>query len=464
LTSMSDTQSLAVDRTAEIPTGGIATVPRNTDTAGTPTAPRTASITTSIRTSAIAVFSGTRLVLAIAALAIGVFGLGITEFAVMGLLSEIGAGLGATSATVGNAISAYALGVVVGAPLISVLGARIPRKRLLLGLVLLFIVGNGLTALAPTIATFETARFLSGLPHGAFFGLAAVTAASMVSPAKRGRAISAVSLGLTIANVMGVPAATWLGQNLGWRWAFVVVVAVGVITFVSVAAFVPRGRVRSDAGIRRELSALQSGQLWVGMAIGAVGAAGMFCVFSYISPIATQVSGVPIALVPWVLVLFGLGMTAGTILGGRLADWSVDRAIPIALAFMAVLLVAFGFVAPLAWASYAGAFAIGFGSQLLGAPLQLRLMDAAPQAPSLASAMNQASFNIANAVGAAAGGFVISAGAPLVVPAFLGAAFALGGLAIALTAHRVVLVGQRRFALDTRTGTLAIVPVAVDRN
>ncbi|MGO3884745.1 MAG: MFS transporter [Mycetocola sp.] len=398
--------------------------------------------------------------LAIFALAIGGFGIGVTEFVVMGLMPQIAAGIGGTDADVGHGISAYALGVVVGAPVITALAAKVGRKRLLLAIIVLFVVGNGLTIFAADVPTFLASRFLAGLPHGVYFGVASVTAASMADPSRRGRTIAKVFLGLTIANLAGVPAATWLGQMLGWQSAFVVVVLIGVINLFAVLIWVPSGPVRSDASITRELTALKSGQLWLGLMIGAIGFAGIFAVYSYITPIVTGMSGVPDSLVPLIMALFGLGMTVGTMFGGRLADWSVDRSIIIALVTMAVVLALFGAFVHIGWVAYAGSFVLGVCSQLLGPPVQIRLMDSAPQAPSLAASMHHAAFNMANAMGAAAGGYFI-AREMLVAPAWAGVGFALAGLLIAALTMLVPRqrIFRRRYGVDTTTGSIAIVPL-----
>ncbi|MGO2660510.1 MAG: MFS transporter [Mycetocola reblochoni] len=398
--------------------------------------------------------------MAILALAIGGFGIGVTEFVVMGIMPQIAEGIGGTEADVGHGISAYALGVVVGAPVITALAAKVGRKRLLLAIIVLFIVGNGLTIFATEVPTFLASRFLSGLPHGVYFGVASVTAASMADPDRRGRTIAKIFLGLTIANLAGVPAATWLGQAFGWQTAFMIVVLIGVINLLAVLIWVPAGPVRSDASITRELTALKSGQLWLGLMIGAIGFAGIFAVYSYITPIVTGVSGVPEALVPLIMALFGLGMTVGTMFGGRLADWSVDRSIIIALIAMAVVLGLFGAFVHITWVAYVGAFVLGVCSQLLGPPVQIRLMDSAPQAPSLAASMHHAAFNMANAMGAAAGGFFI-ARQMLVAPAWAGVGFALAGLLVAVLTMLVPRkrIFRRRYQVDTTTGSIAIVPM-----
>ncbi len=364
------------------------------------------------------------------ALAVGGFGIGTTEFATMGVLPDVAGDLGATIPEGGHLVSAYAVGVVVGAPVLAVLGARLPRKALLLALMAAFTVCNGLSALAPTFDTLLLARFASGLPHGAYFGVAALVAASIVPPGRRARAVARVMLGLTVANVVGVPLATLLGQQLGWRSTYWSVTAIGLLALLAVARAVPESAPQPGAGARQELGALRRPQVWLTLLIGAAGFGGFFAVYSYISPTLTQVSGYTESGVPVVLALFGLGMTIGTELGGRLADWSVVRTMYLGLGSTAVALAAFPVTADGVVSAAVSVLVIAVTGSLCLPALQTRLMDVAGDAQTLAAAGQHAALNVANAVGAWLGGVVIAAGLGLTAPAVVGALLAVTGLAV----------------------------------
>lgn len=370
--------------------------------------------------------------LAIFALAAGGFAIGTTEFAIMGLLQEMVLDLGISVPAGGHVISAYALGVVVGAPILAALGARIPRKTLAVGLMVMFSVGNLSSFFAPDYNWLLVTRFLSGLPHGAFFGVAAVIAASLVAPTRRARAISMVMLGLSIANVVGVPFATWLGQQAGWRWMFVMVAAIGVLTVALVARYVPHEATHPEASIRRELSALRRIQVWLALLIGTVGFGGFFAVYAYISPTMTNVSGFDASLLPLIVGLYGLGQVAGNIVGGRLADRSVMGSIYGILLGTAVILAAYAWLVQYKPGALVLVFLVGAIGSMLVPPLQTRLLDASPGAQSLASSLNHAALNMANALGALLGGLVIAWGWGYRSPAVVGAVLALMGLGIAL--------------------------------
>ncbi|MCC9198218.1 MFS transporter [Arthrobacter sp. zg-Y820] len=370
--------------------------------------------------------------LAIFALAAGGFAIGTTEFAIMGLLQEMVLDLGISVPAGGHVISAYAVGVVVGAPILAALGARIPRKTLALGLMVLFSVGNLSSFFAPDYNWLLATRFLSGLPHGAFFGVAAVIAASLVAPTRRARAISMVMLGLSIANVVGVPFATWLGQQAGWRWMFVMVSAIGVLTVALVARYVPHQATHPEASIRRELSALRRIQVWLALLVGTVGFGGFFAVYAYISPTMTNVAGFDASLLPLIVGLYGLGQVAGNIIGGRLADRSVMGSIYGILLGTAVILAAYAWLVQYKTGALALVFLVGAIGSMLVPPLQTRLLDAAPGAQSLASSLNHSALNMANALGALLGGLVIAWGWGYRSPAVVGAVLALLGLGIAL--------------------------------
>jgi MFS transporter, DHA1 family, inner membrane transport protein len=371
-----------------------------------------------------------RVVLAIAALAVGGFAIGTTEFVTMGLLPQIATGVGVDVPTGGHLISAYALGVVIGAPVIAALGAKLPRRLLVLGLMTLFVLGNAMTALAPGYGTLLLARFVAGLPHGAYFGVASLIAASLVRPEVRGRAVSSVMLGLAVANIVGVPAATWLGQGLGWRAAYWAVVAIGLLTLVCVLAVVPRVAARAEATIRSELGALRRPQVLLTLLAGIVGFGGMFAVYSYISPLVTDVAGAPAGFVPVVLLVFGVGMVTGTTLGGRLADRALFPSLLGAVVAMGVVLAVVAVAAHSAWTLVPVVFLVAATSSVLVVCLQLRLMQVAGEAQMLGAALNHSALNLANALGAWLGGLVIAAGRGYTAPSTVGAGLAVLGVVV----------------------------------
>ncbi|HEV2797863.1 MAG TPA: MFS transporter [Nocardioides sp.] len=380
--------------------------------------------------------------LAVVALAMGGFAIGTTEFVTMGLLPQIARGVDVTIPTGGHVISAYAVGVVVGAPLLAFLGARLPRRALLIALMAAFAVGNGVSALATSYEQLMLARFAAGLPHGAYFGVASLVAASMARPSRKGRAVSQVMLGLSVANVIGVPAATVLGQELGWRAAFWAAAGLALVTLGLVAWFVPSCPGDAGASGRRELSAFTVPQVWLTLLAGAVGFGGMFAVYSYIAPVVTDVSGLGERSVPVYLLFFGLGMVAGTWLAGIMADWSIFRSLIIGGVGMASTMLAFWLAAPYGWAALPVVFLITVLGSVLVVNLQLRLMDVAGDAQTLGAAMNHASLNIANALGAWLGGLVIAAGYGLRAPALVGLALSLAGVVILLVSARLHVRGQ----------------------
>ena len=375
--------------------------------------------------------NSTHVVWAIIALAAGGFGIGTTEFAIMGLLQDVAEGLQISIPESGQLISAYALGVVVGAPILAALGARVPHKYMVLGLMGLFTIGNLSSVVAADYTTMLLTRFLSGLPHGAYFGVAAVIAASLVAPAKRAQAVAAVMLGLSVANVVGVPLVTWLGQQYGWRLMFVAVGVMGVITLVLLQRFVPFTPTHAEASIRKELSALKRIQVWLALLIGIVGFGGFFAVYSYISPTMTDVTGVPESALPLIVGLYGLGMVAGNLVGGRLADRSVMGSIYIVMTAIIIVLVLFWAAAGIPWLAVPLVFLLGAAGSGLIPGLQTRLMDASPDAQTLAASLNHSALNMANALGAFLGGAVIAAGWGFKAPALVGAGLAFLGLAVA---------------------------------
>lgn len=380
--------------------------------------------------------SGTPARLALLALALGGFGIGTTEFATMGLLPEIAADLDASIPAAGNAITAYALGVVVGAPTLAAIGARLDRRTLLGWLLVAFTVANVASAFAPTLPTLVGARFLSGLPHGAFFGVGAVLGTAVVGQQRRGRAVAAMMTGLTVACALGVPLTAVVGHAVGWRWSFVGVGAIGLLTLVAARAWVPRLAPLPGASVRTEVAALRNRRLWVAFGAGAIGFGGMFAVYSYVKPLLTEVTGLSVGLVPLVLALFGVGMTVGTLLGGRLADRSVLGTVVGGMVATIVVLVAIALVGRSPVPAVVAIVLLGVASQVLSLALQSRLMDVTPDAPSLGAALCHSALNVGNASGAFFGGLVIDAGLGYLAPAWLGAGLTALGLLVVVTVGR----------------------------
>ncbi|MFP3467284.1 MFS transporter [Leifsonia sp. SIMBA_070] len=377
------------------------------------------------------------------ALALGGFGIGLTEFVIAGLLPEVAADFHVDEAAAGWLISGYALAVVVGALVLTAAATRVPRKAALLGLMVLFIAGNLLSALAPDYGIMLAGRVVAALCHGAFFGIGSVVAAGLVAPEKQARAIALMFTGLTAANVLGVPFGTLLGQALGWRSTFWAITAIGVVALIGVAVLVPSGvGERSQGGLRGELSAFRSGQVWLSLAATVLGFGGMFGAFTYIAYTLTGVSGFASGAVPWLLILFGLGLFAGNWVGGRLADRSIDRTLLWLLAALAVVLAAFALVAGLPVGAVIGLVLMGaFGFATVPA-LQLRVLSSASHAPTLASGANIAAFNLGNALGAWIGGLTIAAGLGYTSPLWVGAAMTVG--AVIVVAVAAVTDGRRR--------------------
>lgn len=380
--------------------------------------------------------------LAILALAMGGFAIGTTEFVTMGLLPEIAQGVDVSIPTGGHVISAYALGVVVGAPVLAMLGAKLPRRALLLGLMVAFVVGNVASALATSYDGLLVARFVSGLPHGAYFGVASLVAAGLVPAARRGRAVSRVMLGLAVANVAGVPAATWLGQHLGWRSAYWAVGVLGLVTVALVLWFVPTVAADRNATGRRELKAFGNLQVWLTLLVGAVGFGGMFAMYSYIAPTVTDVAGQSASMVPVYLLVYGLGMTFGTVVAGRMADWSVFRSMLIGVVAMGLDLVLFTQTAQWLVPGLLTVFALSVFASVMVVGLQMRLMQVAGDAQTLGAALNHASLNMANALGAWLGGLVIAGGYGYVATSWVGAGLSGLGLLILLASAAVHLRGH----------------------
>ncbi|WP_327702499.1 MFS transporter [Streptomyces decoyicus] len=372
--------------------------------------------------------------LALLALAISAFGIGTTEFVMMGLLPNVADDLGTSVPTAGYLVSAYALGVVIGAPLLTALGSRIPRKRMLVCLMAVFTVGNLASALAPTFGLLVAGRLLAGLPHGAFFGVGAVVAARLVREGRQARAVATMFLGLTIANIIGVPAATLLGQQFGWRATFLIVAAIGLVAMASLARLIPPLPAEERTGLGRELRALGNRQVLLGLLTTVFGFAGIFAVYSYLASMMTEVTGFAAGSVPLVLALFGIGMTLGALAAGPLTDRALRPTLYGSLAALALVLAAFHFTAQVKWAALVTVVLIGAVGFLTTTPLQMLVMNKAQQAPTLAAASNQSAFNLANAGGAWIGGLVLAAGWGWTSPTLAGAVLAVLGLAVAVTA------------------------------
>ncbi|RSN94770.1 MFS transporter [Streptomyces sp. WAC 05379] len=371
--------------------------------------------------------------LALLALAVVAFGIGTTEFATMGLLPQIADGIGVSVPHAGNLVSAYALGVVVGAPVLTGICARVPHKRLLLLLSGLFVIGNIASALAPNFGLLFAARFLAGLPHGALFGVGAVVASRLVAPDRAARAVSKMFLGLTVANIIGVPAGTALGQQLGWRSAYAAVAVIGVVALAALAAFVPHQPRGQQAGIRHEVRAMANRQVVIGLATAVVGFGGFFAVYSYLVPMLTHLTGISDTSTTLVLALYGVGMTAGTLIAGPLTDRALRPTLYAGLALLAAGLVAFYFTVHSTVPVLATITFIGAMGALITTPVQMLLMAKAKNAPTMAAASNHSAFNLANAGGAWLGGLAISAGWGWASPNLVGAALAVAGLGLAFT-------------------------------
>ncbi|MEU6868227.1 MFS transporter [Streptomyces sp. NPDC046876] len=369
--------------------------------------------------------------LALLALAIGAFGIGTTEFVIMGLLPEVAADYGVSIPTAGLLVTGYALGVVLGAPLMTVLGTRIPRKRMLMLLMGLFIAGNVLSALAPAFGAMLAGRVVASLAHGAFFGIGSVVAAELVAPEKKAGAIAMMFTGLTVANVVGVPLGTLVGQTLGWRTTFLIVAALGVLGLLGIARLVPELPRPEGVRIRHELAAFRNVQVLLAMAMTVLGFGGVFAAITYITPMMTHVAGFADTSVTWLLVLFGLGMVAGNLVGGRFADRALMPMLYVSLGALALVLALFTVTAHTKAGAAATVVLIGALGFATVPPLQKRVLDQAAGAPTLASAVNIGAFNLGNALAAWLGGLVIAAGLGWTAPNWVGAALAASALVLA---------------------------------
>ena len=371
------------------------------------------------------------------ALAAGAFGIGVTEFAPMGLLPVIATDLGVSIPSAGLLISAYALGVVLGAPLMTLATGRVPRRTLLIGLAGIFTIGNALSALADNYALLMIARIITSLNHGAFFGVGAIVAAGLVPPDRKAGAVAAMFMGLTIANVVGVPLATWAGETLGWRASFWGIAMIGVMVMAALALTLPKAAAPAAGDMLAELRVLGRRRVLSALALTVIGSSAMFTVFTYITPILREQTGASLGFITAMLVLYGLGLTVGNWIGGKFADRAVDRTLIVTLAGLSLVLLTFAVAMPFASVSAVLIFLWGIASFALVPPLQVRVMDAARDAPNLASAVNIGAFNLGNAIGAALGGAVIAGGLGYPAVALAGAgASALGLLMIMLMSRR----------------------------
>ena len=370
------------------------------------------------------------------ALAIGAFGIGVTEFAPMGMLPGIASDLGVSIPVAGLLVSAYAIGVLVGAPLMTILGSRVPRRLLLIGLMGIFTAGNLLSAVADNYTVLLIARIITSLNHGAFFGVGSVVVASVVAPDRRAGAVAAMFMGLTIATIGGVPLAAWVGETLGWRTAFWGIAALGAVAMVSLRLVLPPLRVDAGGNILGEIRVLARGPVLTALVLTVLGSSAMFTVFTYIAPILRDVTLASTEFVTAMLVIYGVGLTIGNVWGGRAADRSLDRTLIVSLAALAVLLVIFAGL--MQWPVPAAILILlwGIASFAIVPPLQMRVMEAAGDAPNLASAMNIGAFNLGNAIGAALGGAVIAAGLGYPAVSLAGAVMAASALVLVLALQR----------------------------
>ncbi len=385
--------------------------------------------------------------LALLALAVGAFGIGTTEFVIMGLLPQIAGDYGVTIPTAGLLVTGYALGVVIGAPILTVLGGRVSRKRMLMVLMGLFVAGNLVSALAPTFEVMLAGRVIASLAHGSFFGIGSVVAADLVAPDKKAGAIATMFTGLTVANIVGVPLGTFIGQAVGWRTTFAGVAALGVVGLAGIARLVPAMPRPESANLRGELTAFRNPQVLLAMAMTVLGFGGVFAAITYIAPMMTETAGYSEGAVTWLLVLFGVGMFLGNLLGGRYADRALMPLLYATLGGLAVVLGLFTLAAHDKILAAIAIFLVGALGFATVPPLQKRVLDQAHGAPTLASAVNIGAFNLGNALAAWLGGLVIAAGLGYTAPNWVGAVLAATALALALWSAAL----ERR---TTRTSTV----------
>ncbi len=377
--------------------------------------------------------SSSRIPRSLISLAIGGFGIGLTEFVIMGLLPDVARAMNVSIPEAGHYIAAYALGVVVGAPILVMAGRTLPPKKILLALMTIFTIFNGLSALAPNSITLVILRFLSGLPHGAFFGVGAVVAARIAGPGKAASAFAVMLGGLTICNVIGVPIATYIGQALSWRASFGLVAVVGILTLITMYLWIPNYEAESKGKAIDELVIFKNSNLWYGIAIASIGFGGFFAWFSYITPLFTNVTGISQNLVPYLLSLAGLGMTFGNWFGGKLADKiSPIKAVLFLMLSMSFVLVLNACLASSIWAMICLTFITGANAMALGAPIQMLLIESSKESPLLGSSIGQGAFNLGNSLGAFLGGLPLMAGYGYSSALWVGSALAFVGMLITL--------------------------------
>ncbi|AUG54831.1 MFS transporter [Thalassospira marina] len=385
--------------------------------------------------------------LPILALAMASFGIGTTEFVIMGLLPDVAADLGVSIPSAGLLVTGYALGVTFGSPFLAIGTAKMERRRVLLFLVSLFLLGNIMCAIAPNYALLMVARVITALGHGAFFGLGSVVAAGLVPPHKRVQAVALMFSGLTLANVLGVPFGTAMGQALGWRSTFWAVVAIGVVAFIALYLFVPRNIKAENTSFMAEARALGKLQVLLAMALSVLASASLFSVFTYITPILTQVTGVSPQNVTVVLLLFGVGLTVGNFIGGRLGDWRLMPAIIVTMVALVLVLMMLTETVYQVWPAIVSLFIWGVVMFALVSPLQIRVVNEATGAPNLASTVNQGAFNLGNAAGAWLGGLAINAGVSYAQIPWIGAMIAVAALVLAIVSYLL----DRRAEIGTHT-------------
>jgi DHA1 family inner membrane transport protein len=399
----------------------------------------------------------------------GGFAIGATEFVALGLLPNIARDLMPqvfarspedATAHAGILVSAYALGVVVGAPTIAATTSRVPRKKLLLILLAAFVVGTVASAILPTFGLVVLARFAAGLPHGAYFGIAALAAGNLMGPGNRGKGVAFVFAGLTVSNVVGVPLITALGQAAGWRVAYGVVAVIFALTFVAVAFALPHQPAEPGASLKRELSAFSKPQVWLVMGIGAIGFGGFFAVESYISAAVTQGAGEPEGVVPFVLVVVGVGMTVGNLIGGWGADRNLGMTMVVGFIGLLVALAGYALTSHAIVGIFVFAFLLGCAGSALSPAIQTRLMTVAGKAQVIGAALNHSAFNIGNSLGAYLGGVVIAAGFGVGSPAWVGFGLAVLGIAMSLASFAVQRRSGRRGEMDGPSPATQPIPVA----
>jgi DHA1 family inner membrane transport protein len=389
---------------------------------------------------------------AIFALAVGGFAIGTTEFVTMGLLPQVAAGTAVDIPTAGHYVSAYAAGVVVGAPVIAVLAAKAPRKAVLVWLMVAFALANAASGFVDTYWPLMAARFVSGMPHGAFFGLGSLVAASLVPAHRRTWAVAMILIGLAVANVVGVPLTTLLGQRIGWQVPFWIVGGIGAVCVAAMLAWVPHEAVTGEESFRDELRALTRLQVWLALAIGTVGFGGMFSTYAYITPTMTELAGIPLSWIPVVLAIYGLGMVTGMVTAGRVAHLGIMRGIIASLAAIAVMLAVFGYAAHSPVLAVIFVYILGVLPSILVPLLQTRLMDVAHEGQGLAAALNHSTLNTANALGAWLGSLVLAAGWGYEWPSRVGAMLAVLGLGVAVLS---AAIGRRSLAVAAATARAA---------